>query len=75
MGNKNKTYPGIAALFLAVFAFGACSPTVKMEPPDKPIEINLNIKIEQEVRVKIDKELDNMFEAEPDIFGTGNEEG
>ena len=39
-----------------------CSPTVKMEPPDKPITINLNVKIDHEIRVKVDKEL------EQDIF-------
>ena len=35
-----------------------CSPTVKIEAPDKPIEINLNIKIEQEVRVKVERDLE-----------------
>lgn len=49
-------------------ALAACQPTVKVEAPDKPIVINLNIKIEQEVRVKIDKELDEAFADNPDIF-------
>ena len=47
---------------------GACQPTVKVEAPDKPIVINLNIKIEQEVRVKIDRELDEAFADNPNIF-------
>jgi len=47
----------------------ACSPTVKVQAPDKPIEINLNIKIEQEVRIKIEKDLDDMFKEDPDLFG------
>jgi hypothetical protein len=46
----------------------ACQPTVKVEAPDKPIVINLNIKIEQEVRVKIDRELDDAFADNPDLF-------
>ncbi len=29
-----------------------CTPTVKVEPPDKPIEINLNVKIDHEIRIK-----------------------
>lgn len=38
-----------------------CSPTVKIEPPDKPIVINLNVKIEHEIKIKVDKELDQLL--------------
>ncbi len=48
----------------------ACTPTVKVEAPDKPIEINMNIKIEQEVRVRVEKDLDKQIMANPDLFGT-----
>jgi hypothetical protein len=48
----------------------ACTPTVKLEAPDKPIEINMNIKIEQEVRVRVEKDLDKQIMANPDLFGT-----
>jgi hypothetical protein len=47
----------------------ACSPTVKVQAPDKPIEINLNVRIEQEVRVKIDRQLDDVFDKNPALFG------
>ena len=40
----------------ALLAAG-CNPTVKIEAPDKPIEINLNVKIEQEIRIKVDRDL------------------
>ncbi len=46
----------------------ACAPTVKIEAPDKPITINLNIKIQQEVRVKLDKEIDNLIDSSKDLF-------
>jgi hypothetical protein len=52
----------------AVALFAACTPTVKIEPPDKPIVINLNIKIEQEVRIKIEKDVDALFEDEEGLF-------
>ena len=55
------------ALPLVVLA--ACSPTVKVQAPDKPIEINLNVRIEQEVRVKIDRQLDDIFDKNPALFG------
>lgn len=46
----------------------ACNPTVKVEAPDKPIVINLNVKIEQEVRVKVDKDVDNLVKSDPNLF-------
>ena len=57
-----------SALVATVVA-AACSPTVKVEAPDKPIEINLNIKIEQEVRVRIERDLADAFADDPAIFG------
>jgi hypothetical protein len=35
-----------------------CSPTVRVEAPKEPIEINLNVKIEHHIRVQVDKELE-----------------
>ena len=57
------------ATVLIAFALAACSPTVKVQAPDKPIEINLNIKIEQEVRIKVEKDLEDAFANDPDLFG------
>ncbi|GAB5387444.1 MAG: hypothetical protein Alpg2KO_04120 [Alphaproteobacteria bacterium] len=56
------------ALALVLPALMACNPTVKVEAPTEPITINLNVKIEQEVRVKIDREVEELFEDNPDIF-------
>lgn len=50
------------------FAIAGCTPTVKLEAPEKPIEINLNVKIDHEIRIKVDKDLDKLFESESDIF-------
>ncbi len=56
--------------FLALLALLAagCTPTVKVEAPDKPITINLNVKIEHEIRVKVDRELENLFEEDKGLF-------
>ncbi|KAA9132647.1 YnbE family lipoprotein [Marinihelvus fidelis] len=45
----------------------ACNPTVKVEAPDKPIEINMNVNIRHEILVKVEKEVEEMFEDE-DLF-------
>lgn len=58
-----------AAIAATAVLLAACSPTVKVQAPDKPIEINMNIRIEQEVRVKIDRELDEAFSENPELFG------
>jgi len=47
----------------------ACTPRVQIEAPKDPIVINLNVKIEQEVRVRIDRELEDLFQERGDLFG------
>lgn len=59
----------VPVLFLAfVFPVFGCTPTVKVEAPDKPIVINLNVKIEHEVRVRVEKDLDNVLSSNPNLF-------
>jgi YnbE-like lipoprotein len=53
---------------LAATTLAACTPTVKVEAPDKPIVINLNVKIEQEVRVKVDRDVDTLLQDNPNLF-------
>ena len=57
-------------LLFAGVALCACAPTVKIEAPDKPIEINLNInlKIDQEVRLKLDDGVEDLITSNPDLF-------
>ena len=59
-----------ARLILALVAIGtiACSPTVKVEAPEKPITINLNVKIEHEVRVKIEKDVESLLKNDAGLF-------
>ncbi|MDX2095707.1 MAG: YnbE family lipoprotein [Alphaproteobacteria bacterium] len=51
-----------------LFACAACTPTVQIQAPDKPIEINLNVKIEQHVRVSIEKDVSKSIQKNRDIF-------
>jgi hypothetical protein len=57
--------PGLAL----VIAMGtaACTPTVRIVA-DQPITINLNVKIDQEVRVRLDKDLEDAIAKNPDLF-------
>ncbi|RIL00261.1 MAG: YnbE family lipoprotein [Proteobacteria bacterium] len=53
---------------LAALALTACTPRVAVEAPKEPITINMNIKIEHEIRVKVDRDLEDAFATQEDIF-------
>ena len=59
--------------FLALFTvtclagpLWGCTPTIAVQTPSEPITINLNIK--HEITVKVDKDLEDLFEEDDDIF-------
>jgi hypothetical protein len=45
-----------------------CTPTVAVQAPKEPITINMNIKIEHEIRVKVDRDLDALIANQKDLF-------
>ena len=56
------------AAVLAAAALAGCRPRVEVVAPKEPITINLNVKIEHEIRVKVDKDLEQLFEEEDGLF-------
>lgn len=46
----------------------ACKPTVQLAMPNEPININLNVKIEHEIYIKVDKQLDALFSESSGLF-------
>jgi YnbE-like lipoprotein len=60
---------GRARLVLtAAFVALACSPTVRVEAPREPITINLNVKLDADVRVKLEDQAKKDVAKNPDIF-------
>ncbi len=53
--------------FCAVYLWG-CSPSVRLEAPEKPIEITMNVKIEHEIRLKVEKDVDELITSNKDLF-------
>ncbi|HKJ23390.1 MAG TPA: YnbE family lipoprotein [Myxococcota bacterium] len=49
-------------------AAAACQPTVRVEAPKDPIVVNLNVKIEHEVRIRVEKDVEELFQDNPDLF-------
>ncbi|RVT44225.1 YnbE family lipoprotein [Rheinheimera sediminis] len=56
----------IFCLVLSVTA--ACTPTVQVALPNEPININLNVKIQHEILIKVDKELDELISDSSGLF-------
>lgn len=57
-------------LFAGIITGGllmACTPTVQMAAPKEPITVNLNVKIQHEIYVKVDKDVDELF-SEKGLF-------
>jgi len=59
---------GLLLLSMAPVVLAACNPTVTIAPPDKPITINMNIKIEHEISVKVDKALEDALLKDNSLF-------
>ena len=62
----------IAALagLLATPALPGC---VSVKTPDKPIEINLNVRIQQEVLVRLQRDVEQLIEQNPEVFPQGQQ--
>jgi hypothetical protein len=57
-----------ALIFLPALLLTACQPTVKVEAPKEPITINLNIKLDADVRVKLEEKAKEDIQANPNVF-------
>ena len=56
-------------LAVALLLFGVgCTPTVQLAVPNEPININLNVKIEHEIYIKVDKALDGIINENSGLF-------
>ncbi len=48
-----------------IVPLGGC---ISVSPPDKPIEINLNVTIKQEVLVRLQRDVEQLIEQNPEAF-------
>lgn len=56
---------GSATIALLALPLGGC---ISVKTPDKPIEINLNVTIRQEVLVRLQKDVEQLINQNPDAF-------
>ena len=57
----------MAGLVLATM-LAACEPRVAVEAPKEPITINLNIKLDADVRVRLEEAAKEDIKKNPEIF-------
>lgn len=55
----------LAAGIAAAMPLGGC---ITVKPPDKPIEVNLNVDIKQEVVVRLQQDVQQLIEKNPEAF-------
>ena len=46
----------------------ACIPRVEVAVPDKPINININAKIDHEVRIKVERDVEELISDDSELF-------
>ena len=63
-----KLFRRLTAVGVLVGLVAACTPTVQLAAPSDPININLNVKIQHEIYIKVDKELDSLFSESSGLF-------
>jgi len=65
MDQSFKRSGGLPAVIAAALSLAACSPTVKVQAPKEPITINLNIKLDADVRVKLEQQAKEDVASKP----------
>ncbi len=55
-------------MVICVNLASGCTPTVKVAASEEPITINLNVKIEHEIRIKVEKDLEEVLSEDSGLF-------
>ena len=68
-GDRIRGSGGIALPILGpLFGLARISGCIQVKAPDKPIEINLNVRVQQEVIVRLQKDAEELIENNPELF-------
>ena len=62
-----RTFPLLSLASLPLL-LSACSPVVRIEAPEKPIEINMTVNIKHEIMIKVEKDVKQLFESDKGLF-------
>lgn len=62
-----RTFSLLSLASMALLA-SACAPTVRIEAPEKPIEINMTLNIKHEILIKVEKDVQQLFDSDKGLF-------
>lgn len=62
MQRSNLLIPGLVILL------SGCIPRIEVAAPKEPITINMNVKIEHEIHIKVDKDVEALLQNQSDLF-------
>ena len=62
---KRPRFLPAACATALLLPLGGC---ISVSPPDKPIEINLNVTIRQEVLVRLQRDVEQLIQQNPEAF-------
>ncbi|AXM03204.1 MULTISPECIES: YnbE family lipoprotein [Escherichia] len=58
----------LLAALTSSFLLVACTPRIEVAAPKEPITINMNVKIEHEIIIKADKDVEDLLKTRSDLF-------
>ena len=65
---QKTTGTRLGLIFGVLILVSACNPTVRVEAPSEPIRIEANITIKHEIRIVVEKEVEEIFEDDEGLF-------
>lgn len=68
VSHRDATYRPVTRWFLTCCAGFALTGCITVKAPDKPIEINLNINVKQEVVVSLKQDASDFIASNPELF-------
>lgn len=58
----------ISLLTITSVMLSGCVPRIEVAAPKEPITINMNVKIEHEILIKADKDVESLLKSRSDVF-------
>jgi len=68
MQNTYYKITNIIIIIATILFIASCTPTIKVQPPENPITINLDIKLKHDIQIKVEKDVDELIRKNKVIF-------
>lgn len=53
---------------IVILTLTRCTPRIEVAASKEPITINMNVKIEHEIHIKVDKDVETLLKSRSDLF-------